>query len=110
MLELKIILANLLRRFQFSLSDPSGPMLAPGFDMVLKPKENIFLILAKRFEWDEYHMKICNFWDLNLGNDWQNPYHFRSRDFLLVDYVYDNTVIFIKYKSMQYFLNSFFES
>ena len=50
MLEIKIVLANLLRRFRFSVSDPSKPMLIPSSEVVLKPKDGVSLILSKRLD------------------------------------------------------------
>ena len=48
MLEIKVVLANLLRRFQFSLADISGPMLIPSSEVVLKPKHGVSLIVSKK--------------------------------------------------------------
>jgi len=48
MLEIKVVLANLMRRFQFSVSDPSAPLIVPSSEVVLKPKHGIPLILSKR--------------------------------------------------------------
>ncbi len=50
MLEIKIVLANLLRRFRFSVSDPSKPMIIPSSEVVLKPKHGVHLVLSKRFD------------------------------------------------------------
>ena len=47
-LEIKVVLANLLRRFQFSVKDASTPMLIPSSEVVLKPKKGVPLILSKR--------------------------------------------------------------
>ena len=48
MLEIKVVLANLLRRFRFSLTDISGPMLIPSSEVVLKPKNGVSLIVTER--------------------------------------------------------------
>ncbi|XP_046449670.1 cytochrome P450 4c3-like [Daphnia pulex] len=48
LLEIKIVLANLLRRFRFSVADPSKPMLIPSSEVVLKPKQGVPLIVSKR--------------------------------------------------------------
>lgn len=48
MLEIKVVLANLMRRFRFSVSDPSAPLIVPSSEVVLKPKHGIPLILSKR--------------------------------------------------------------
>lgn len=49
MLEIKVVLANLLRRFKFSVADPSKPMLIPSSEVVLKPgKQGVQLVLSKR--------------------------------------------------------------
>jgi hypothetical protein len=49
MLELKVVFANLLRRVQFSISDPAKPLSdAPDLGFVLKPKHGIRLMLSKR--------------------------------------------------------------
>ncbi|XP_046640760.1 cytochrome P450 4c3-like [Daphnia pulicaria] len=48
MLEIKVVLANLMRRFRFSVSDPSAPLIIPSSEVVLKPKHGIPLILSKR--------------------------------------------------------------
>lgn len=48
LLEIKIVLANLLRRFRFSVADPSKPMLIPSSEVVLKPKHGVPLIVSKR--------------------------------------------------------------
>ena len=47
-LEIKVVLANLLRRFRFSVKDASTPMLIPSSEVVLKPKKGVPLILSKR--------------------------------------------------------------
>lgn len=49
MLEIKIVLANLLRKFQFSVKDLSTPMLIPVTEVVLKPKYGVPLVVSKRF-------------------------------------------------------------
>ena len=48
MLELKVVLANLLRRFQFSLRDPTEPMIDCLLETTLKPKTSVNLIVSKR--------------------------------------------------------------
>ena len=48
MLEMKIVLANLLRIFRFSVLDQSQPMIQPSFEVVLKSKQGIRLIVSKR--------------------------------------------------------------
>ena len=47
LLEIKIVLANLLRQFRFSVADPSKPMLVPSSEVVLKPKNGVPLIVTK---------------------------------------------------------------
>ncbi len=47
LLEIKIVLANLLRQFRFSVADPSKPMLIPSSEVVLKPKNGVPLIVTK---------------------------------------------------------------
>ncbi|KAI9552444.1 hypothetical protein GHT06_022810 [Daphnia sinensis] len=47
MLELKIVLANLLRRFEFSVRDPSVPIKA-SLELLLTPKDGVHLIVTKR--------------------------------------------------------------
>jgi cytochrome P450 len=47
MQELKVVLANLLRRFQFSLLHPSQT-ITPLFGSVLKPKGGMRLAISKR--------------------------------------------------------------
>lgn len=48
LLEIKVVLVNLLRRFRFSVKDASTPMLIPSSEVVLKPKNGVPLILSKR--------------------------------------------------------------
>ncbi|KAI9552443.1 hypothetical protein GHT06_022809 [Daphnia sinensis] len=48
MLELKVVLAHLLRQFQFSVSDPTEPMIIPLLETTLKPKSPVNLIVTKR--------------------------------------------------------------
>nr|CAH0101008.1 unnamed protein product [Daphnia galeata] len=48
MLELKVVLANLLRRFQFSLRDPTEPKIECLMEITIKPKTNVNLIVSKR--------------------------------------------------------------
>lgn len=50
MLEIKVVLANLLRRFRFSVADPTQPMLVPSSEVVLKPKHGVPLIVSKRLD------------------------------------------------------------
>ena len=52
MLEMKVVLANLLRRFQFSLADPSQPMLVPSSEVTLRPKNGVNLIVDPRHNRD----------------------------------------------------------
>ncbi len=47
-LEIKIVLANLMRQFQFTVADASQPMLIPSSEVVLKPKHGVPLIVSKR--------------------------------------------------------------
>ena len=47
MMELKVVLANYLRRFRFSLSDPSKTVQTT-YNIVLKPKDGVHLIISKR--------------------------------------------------------------
>lgn len=47
-LETKIVLANLMRRFRFSVADSSQPMIIPSSEIVLKPKHGVPLIVSKR--------------------------------------------------------------
>ncbi|KAI9563279.1 hypothetical protein GHT06_010737 [Daphnia sinensis] len=47
-LEIKIVLANLMRRFRFSVADCSQPMIIPSSEIVLKPKHGVPLIVSKR--------------------------------------------------------------
>lgn len=49
MLEIKAVLANLLRRFQFTHPNPREPMLVPSSQVVLKPMHDVSLIVSKRF-------------------------------------------------------------
>ncbi|XP_046636786.1 cytochrome P450 4c3-like [Daphnia pulicaria] len=49
MLELKVSLANLLRRLRFSVSDPSAPLETPSMTLLSKPKSGqCNLIVSKR--------------------------------------------------------------
>ena len=48
MLELKVVLANLLRRFKFSLRDPTEPKIECLMEITIKPKTNVNLIVLKR--------------------------------------------------------------
>ncbi|XP_046637353.1 cytochrome P450 4V2-like [Daphnia pulicaria] len=49
MMEMKVALANILRRLKFSLSDPLGPLQTPAIHVMLKPKDGKFnLIVSKR--------------------------------------------------------------
>ncbi|XP_046640779.1 cytochrome P450 4c3-like isoform X1 [Daphnia pulicaria] len=49
MLEVKVSLANLLRRFRFSVSDPSAPLETPSMQLLSKPKSGqCNLIVSKR--------------------------------------------------------------
>jgi cytochrome P450 family 4 len=49
LLEIKVVLANLLRWFRFSVADSSQPMLVPSSEVVLKPnKHGVPLIVSKR--------------------------------------------------------------
>ncbi len=47
-LEIKIVLANLMRQFRFAVADASQPMLTPSSEVVLKPKHGVSLIVSKR--------------------------------------------------------------
>jgi cytochrome P450 family 4 len=47
-LEIKIVLANLMRQFRFAVADASQPMLTPSSEVVLKPKHGVPLIVSKR--------------------------------------------------------------
>ncbi len=48
MLELKVVLANLLRRFQFAVRDPMEPMIDCLLETTLQPKTSVNLIVSKR--------------------------------------------------------------
>jgi hypothetical protein len=48
MLELKVVLANLLRRFQFAVRDPAEPMIDCLLETTLKPNTSVNLIVTKR--------------------------------------------------------------
>jgi len=48
MLEVKVVLANILRRFRFTLADPNEPMPIPSSEVVLKPKKGVHLIVKSR--------------------------------------------------------------
>jgi len=48
MLEIKVVLSTLLRRFQFSVADASQPMMVPTSEVVLKPRSGVNLIVANR--------------------------------------------------------------
>ena len=52
LLEIKIVMANLLRRFQFSVTadDAKLPLVVPSIEVVLKPsnKDGVHLIVSKR--------------------------------------------------------------
>ena len=48
MLELKVVLANLLRRFQFAVRDLTEPMIDCLLETTLKPKTSVNLIVSKR--------------------------------------------------------------
>ena len=48
MLEIKVVLATLLRRYQFSVPNADGPLLVPTSAVVLKPKAGVSLIVTKR--------------------------------------------------------------
>ena len=48
MLEIKVVLAILLRRYQFSVADEGGPLLVPTSAVVLKPKSGVSLIVTRR--------------------------------------------------------------
>jgi len=48
MLEIKVVLATLLRCYQFSVADVDGPLLVPTSAVVLKPKTGVSLIVTKR--------------------------------------------------------------
>jgi len=48
LLETKVVLANLLRRFQFTHPNPDEPLLVPYSQVVLKPKHDVSLIVSKR--------------------------------------------------------------
>lgn len=45
---LKILLANLLRRFEFSLPDPTAPLIEPVLGIVLKPLDGLPLVVKRR--------------------------------------------------------------
>lgn len=47
MMELKVVFANLLRRLQFTASDPAMSD-ASEVGLVLKPKHSVRLIISKR--------------------------------------------------------------
>lgn len=48
MYELRVVLANLLRWFRFSVSDPSAPLETPTMLIVLKFKNGARLIVSRR--------------------------------------------------------------
>ncbi|XP_046450542.1 cytochrome P450 4c3-like [Daphnia pulex] len=51
MMELKVCLANILRRLKFSLVDPSAPLEIPSPQLLLKPKDGkCNLIVSKRLD------------------------------------------------------------
>ncbi len=51
MMELKVCLANILRRLKFSLVDPSAPLEIPSPQLLLKPKDSeCNLIVSKRLD------------------------------------------------------------
>lgn len=49
MLEIKIVLADLLRRFQFSVRDPSVPIKA-ALELLLTSKDGVHLLVSKRIK------------------------------------------------------------
>ncbi|KAI9563251.1 hypothetical protein GHT06_010709 [Daphnia sinensis] len=48
MYELRVVTANLLRWFRFSVSDPTAPLQTPTLAMILKPKNGVRLIVSRR--------------------------------------------------------------
>ncbi|XP_057367472.1 cytochrome P450 4c3-like [Daphnia carinata] len=48
MLKLKVCLANWIRRFHFSVKDPSAPLFVPSVEVTLKPKHGVHLVIKKR--------------------------------------------------------------
>ncbi|KZS12292.1 Uncharacterized protein APZ42_022393 [Daphnia magna] len=47
-LKLKVCLANWMRRFHFSVKDPSAPLFVPSVEVTLKPKHGVHLVIKKR--------------------------------------------------------------
>ncbi len=46
--ELKVVLSWVLRKFEFSIADPSGPGIKASSEIVLKPLNGIHLVVKKR--------------------------------------------------------------
>ncbi|XP_046449158.1 cytochrome P450 4c3-like isoform X2 [Daphnia pulex] len=60
-LEIKIVLANLMRQFRFAVADMSQPMLTPSSEVVLKPKHGVPLIVSKRTTVDGVNQSRSNY-------------------------------------------------
>ncbi|XP_059352785.1 cytochrome P450 4V2-like [Daphnia carinata] len=48
MYKMKVMMANLLRQFRFSVSDPSAPLEIPTFAVTLKARNGVRLIASRR--------------------------------------------------------------
>ncbi|KAK4025942.1 hypothetical protein OUZ56_014974 [Daphnia magna] len=48
MYELRVVIANFLRWFRFSVSDPSAPLEVPTIAIMLKPKNGVRVIVSRR--------------------------------------------------------------
>ena len=46
--ELKVVLSWVLRKFEFSIADPSGPSIQASSEIVLKPLDGIHLVVKPR--------------------------------------------------------------
>ena len=46
--ELKVVLSWVLRKFEFSIADPSGPGIQASSEIVLKPLDGIHLVVKPR--------------------------------------------------------------
>ncbi len=50
MLEVKVVLANLLRQFRFSVLDNSKPMIIPKMKILFRPTDGVNLVVTKRYD------------------------------------------------------------
>lgn len=48
MFKLKVCLANWMRRFHFTVKDPSAPLYVSSVEVTLKPKQGVHLTIKKR--------------------------------------------------------------